>query len=160
MSDKNDWVFVENEDETNDELGVVAIEENTDENAEGRSKPSYAATLLRNIEPNHQQQQRRPALSSIGSKKMKSMNNKADEEKGIMAYVEAKPGSQYRNPRDKAGKNKVHDARKRSSSPPRNIGNSAKTGCSFCNTKLTNRIERTRNVRQQCSKVNWKDYDY
>ena len=88
------------------------------------------------------------------------MSNKEDEEKGIMSYVEAKPGSQYRNPRDKAGRNKVHNARKRSTSPPRNIGNSTKTGCSFCNPKLTNRIERTRNVRQQCSKVNWKDYDY
>ncbi|UJR32496.1 hypothetical protein I4U23_019958 [Adineta vaga] len=158
MDHESDWVFVEDEDGILDELEVISVDENTDENVKMNDKPSYATKLLKNINETSQQQQ--TSMLTVGQKKIKSANKNADEEKVMGSCLEPKPGSQYRNPRDKAGKNKFHNVRDRSTSPQRHRGNSLRVKCSYCTPKLSTRLERTRNVRQQCSKVNWKDYDY
>ncbi|CAF0997116.1 unnamed protein product [Adineta steineri] len=163
MDNEADWVYVEKQNELIDELEVISIGTESEENVPIENKPSYAAALLKNIQPNdqqQQQQQRQRIVSSIEPKKCKSMSKPNGRENSLVSYIESKPGSQYRNPRDKAGKNKVHNGRQQSTSPLRSNDHSMKTDCSYSNPKLSNLIERTRNMRQQCSTVTWKDCDY
>jgi hypothetical protein len=159
MDNDTDWIFVENEDELVDEFKATSICEKSDddEDCDIKNESSYASALLKNGLENHHQQH---SVLSIVQKKEKANVKEEDKQDLATLYTEPKPGSQYRNPRDKAGQNKVHRRRRKSSSPPKNIGNSLKTGCSFCNTKFVNRAERRRTLRQQRSAVNWKDYDY
>ncbi|CAF1143711.1 unnamed protein product [Adineta steineri] len=161
MDSETDWVYVENQNELIDELDVISIGAESEENIPIENKPSYAAALLKNIQPNDQQQQQRQRIvSPVEPKKFKSMSKPNGRENLLVSYIESKPGSQYRNPRDKAGKNKIHNGRQQSTSPPRSNDDSMKTDCSYSNPKLSNLIERTRNMRQQCSTVTWKDCDY
>jgi hypothetical protein len=158
MDNDSDWVFVENDDELVVVLNSTSICEQTDgENLDVKNKSSYASILLKNIQENNSHQQ---SNSSIVQRKEKSRAKRDDKEESMASYVETKPGSQFRNPRDKAGTNKVHRRRQRSSEPPKKIGNSLKVGCSFCSPEVSNRAERRRTSRQQRSIVNWKDDDY
>ncbi len=155
MENESDWIFVEKEDELVDQLSTSLFFEK--DQSDMINKSTYVDVLLKNVEQDKNPQR---TNSSIGQKKTKPIKKRNDDQESIDSYVEPKPGSQYRNSRSKAGKNKVHKGRSRTSSPPKNIGNSSKVGCSFCNPKLSNRVQRQRNIRQQCSDAKWKDYDY
>jgi len=158
MDNENDWVFVEDDDELVVELNATSIYEKTDEkDSNTKNKSSYVSALLKNVQQNHHQQQ---STLPIVQKKEKGIIKRDGERELKTPYIESKPGSQYRNPRDKAGRNKVHKGRRRSSSPPKYAGNSLKTGCSFCSPEFANRAERRRTLRQQRSITNWKEYDY
>ncbi|CAF1125817.1 unnamed protein product [Didymodactylos carnosus] len=158
MDNDVDWILVENE----DELIVVPkitsdFEKASEEDSYLKNKLSYATALLKNVQPIHHQPL---PVSLIMPRKEKNVSKLHDERKSMALSLEPKPGSQYRNPRDKAGKNKVHQGRRCPSPAPKNLGNSLKIGCTFCNTKLSNRVEHKREARQQRSKSYWKDYDY
>jgi hypothetical protein len=158
MDNEADWVFVEDNIELVVELTTTSICDETDEeNSDKKNKSSYVGALLKNVQKNHQQQQ--PVLSIV-QKKEKPIIKQDNERELMTSYIEPKPGSQYRNPRDKAGQNKVHRHRERSTDPPKKAGNSLKIGCSFCNPKVANRAESRRTLRQQRSITNWKDYDH
>ena len=158
MDKDGEWVFVENEDEMIDEFNESSIcENNSKENLLQKSPSNYASALLKNVDEQNNQQRTLPKMGQ-NKEKLSTKRNQTPERPA--PYLEAKPGSQYRNPRDKAGKNKVHKGRQRSSSPPRRAGNSLKTGCSFCAPEFSNRAERRRTLRQQRSIVHWKDDDY
>ncbi len=158
MDNETDWVFVEDDEELVIEMNATSIYEKTDEeNSDIKNKSSYVSALLKNVEQNHHQQQ---SALTIMQKKEKVIIKRDSERELKTPYIEPKPGSQYRNPRDKAGRNKVHKGRRRSSSPPKYAGNSLKTGCTFCSPEFANRAERRRTLRQQRSITNWKDYDY
>ena len=158
MDNDGEWVFVENEDQLVDQFNVTSIYENmTEENIFGKDRSSYASALLKNVQENSNRQQ---TLSTMEKKKEKLPGKRNETSEGLVPYLESKPGSQYRNPRDKAGKNKVHKGRQRSSTPPRKAGNSLKTGCSFCAPEFSNRAERRRTLRQQRSIGYWKNDDY
>jgi hypothetical protein len=73
-----------------------------------KNKCTYADALLKNLKQSSDQHQ---SNSSIVKKKDKTIIKRNDEQDLIMSYIEPKPGSQYQNPRDKAGKNKVHNGR-------------------------------------------------
>jgi hypothetical protein len=158
MDNDSDWVFVENDDDLVVELNETSIYEKTDEeNLDVKNKSSYASILLKNVQENNSHQQ---SNTSIVKRKEKTVVKQDDEQESMASYIEAKPGSQFRNPRDKAGASKVHKGRRKPSPPPKNIGNSLKIGCSFCSPEVSNRAERRRTLRQQRSIANWKDYDY
>jgi hypothetical protein len=157
MDNESDWIFVEDNDELVIEFETISVcEKAGKEDSNMENKSSYVSALLKNVQQNHHQQQ---SVSSAVKKKEKLTVKRNDEHEVMTAYIEPKPGSQYRNPRDKAGKNKVHKDRRRSSSP-KNIGNSLKVRCSNCRPELATRAERRRILRQQRSIANWKDYDY
>lgn len=161
MDNENDWIFIDN-DHDHDQLVIqfnkpLIDEKSNEEECHIKTKSSYASALLKQFEKNSDKQQ-----SSIRTvkKQEKPLIKNNDKEDVMISYIESKPGSQFRNPRDKAGRNKVHKSRQRSSSPPKNSGNSLKIGCSFCSPQFSNRAERRRILRQQRSIVYWKDYDY
>ncbi|CAF1116389.1 unnamed protein product [Rotaria sordida] len=157
MDIEADWVFLDNNDEFVIEPTISSIvEKMSEQDNDTTTKLSYAAVLLKNANENQHQTR---SVMPIVEKKEKLIDKRNDNWELSTSCLEPKPGSQFRNPRDKAGTNKVHKNRNRSSSPPRKIGNSKKTGCTFCNPRIANRIARTRDVRAQCSRANWKDYD-
>ena len=152
MENDADWIYVEDNDQSDIESVTSSNFEKIDqEDLNMKNKDTYAAALLKNAQQNHQHR----SVLSIVEKKEKSVNKRDDDCDLLTAPIEAKPGSQYRNPRDNAGKNKVHNGkRKWSPPPPKNLGNSLKVGGSFDSERLANRAERKRNARQECSIAN------
>jgi hypothetical protein len=155
MENDADWILVDDNDQSDIESVTSSSFEKIDqEDFDVKNKDTYVAALLENAK---QSQQHRSVVSFV-EKKEKRVNKRDDDHELMTTYIEPKPGSQYRNPRDKAGKNKAHKGKRRPSPLPKKVVNLTKVQ-PIGHPKLLSRMERQRDARQQCSTPNWKDYD-